>query len=74
MEWCAATFEFGGQGIRIGHIEVGIPLDRGIARGVRLRGGFARLDEEVRAVAGDDGEEGLLVRLPVLRLETSLSR
>ncbi len=65
--------EFGGERIRVWGIDEGIPPHEGMTLGVRQRRHvFVGLDEDLRSVAADDGEERVWIRLPEPGLKAKL--
>ena len=63
-EGCSVLGKFGGERIRVGGIDVGIQPHVVMTFGVRHRlYAFLRLDEDLRSVAADEGEERVSIRL-----------
>jgi hypothetical protein len=63
-EGCSLIGEFGGEGIWVWGIDEGIQAQVSMTTGVRHgRHVFFGLDEDLRSVAADDGEKGILIRL-----------
>ena len=62
--------KFGGECIRVLHIDEGIPPHVGMALGIRQwRHVFLGLDEDLRSVAADDGGKRVPIRLLESRLK-----
>src|SRR6185437_1342552 len=67
----AAAGKIGGQRVRVGGVNESVPPQKGMALEVGHRNDAALgLDQDLRAFAADDGEEGTLGRSRVSRLET----
>jgi len=70
-ECCAMTGKFGGKGIGVWCVDVGVPAHEGMTLVVRERRhiliGF---DQDLRSVAANDGEEWIPIRLLESCVET----
>jgi hypothetical protein len=72
-ECCSTLGKFAGERVRVWCIDEGIPPYEGMTLGVRQRHRvFLGLDEYLRAIAADDGEKGVSIRLPESRLKAKL--
>src|SRR5271166_4156360 len=60
----AVPKKFGGKRIRVGRINIGVPPHRWMTLGIRQRRNFSiGLDEQLRSIAAENGEEGIPLRL-----------
>src|SRR5271165_3176054 len=72
-EGCSTTGKFGGERIRVGGVDEGIPPHVGMTLWVRQRlYVFLGLDEDLGSVAADDGGPRVSIRLLVSRLKAQL--
>jgi hypothetical protein len=72
-ECCSLIGKFGGEGIGVGGIDVGIPPHEGMTLGVRQRRHtFVGLDEDLGSVSANNGEKGVSIRLLESRLKAKL--